>query len=103
MTGAPSDQPAKLGPDTRAVRTGIARSQFAETSEGLYLTSGYVYENAAEAAAAFAGETDRYMYSRFGNLSLTAFADRLAALEGAQACFPGLRAAWRRSSTHSWR
>ncbi len=75
-------------PDTLAVRTGIDRSQFAETSESLYLTSGYVYETAAEAAAAFAGETDRYMYSRFGNPTLTAFAARLAAMEGAPACFP---------------
>lgn len=75
-------------PDTVAVRTGIDRSQFAETSESLYLTSGYVYETAAEAAAAFAGETDRYMYSRFGNPTLTAFANRLAAMEGAPACFP---------------
>ena len=74
-------------PDTRAVRTGIDRSAYGETSESLYLTSGYVYDDASQAAAAFAGETERYMYSRFGNPTLTAFATRLAALEGAPACF----------------
>lgn len=76
------------GPDTLAVRSGIDRSPFGETSESLHLTSGYVYDSAAQAAAAFAGETERYMYSRFGNPTLTAFAEKLAALEGVPACFP---------------
>jgi O-succinylhomoserine sulfhydrylase len=75
-------------PDTRAIRSGIDRSHHAETSEGLFLTSGYVYETAADAEAAFAGQTDRYMYSRFGNPTVTALADRLCAIEGAEACFP---------------
>ena len=75
-------------PDTRAIRTGIDRSQHSETSEGLFLTSGYVYASAAEAEAAFAGESDRYMYSRFGNPTVSALADRLSAVEGAEACFP---------------
>ncbi|MFZ2503714.1 MAG: O-succinylhomoserine sulfhydrylase [Nocardioides sp.] len=75
-------------PDTRAVRAGLERSHHQETSEGLYLTSGYVYDSAAEAAAAFAGESDHYMYTRFGNPTVTALAERLSAIEGTEACFP---------------
>lgn len=75
-------------PDTLAVRGGLHRSEFAETSEALYLTSGYVYATAAEAAASFTGEVDHYMYSRFGNPTVTAFGERLRVLEGAEACFP---------------
>jgi O-succinylhomoserine sulfhydrylase len=76
------------GSDTTAIHTGLARTQFEETAEALYLTSGYVYQNAAEAAAAFAGESDHYMYTRFGNPTVTAFAERMAAVEGGEACFP---------------
>lgn len=73
---------------TRAVRAGISRSQFEETSEALQLTSGYVYRSAAEAAAAFAGESDHHIYSRFSNPTVDILAARLADLEGAQACLP---------------
>ncbi len=73
-------------PATRAVRGGLKRSNFDETSEGLFLTSGYVYPNAEEAEAAFAGTIDRLQYSRFGNPTVSMFEDRLAALEGAEAC-----------------
>ena len=72
--------------DTKLVRSGLERSPFQETSEALYLTSGYVYDNAEEAAAAFAGEADRYVYSRYSNPTVTMFQNRLAALEGAEAC-----------------
>lgn len=72
--------------DTKLVRSGLERSPFQETSEALYLTSGYVYDNGEEAAAAFAGEADRYVYSRYGNPTVTMFQNRLAALEGAEAC-----------------
>ena len=72
--------------DTKLVRSGLERSPFQETSEALYLTSGYVYDNDDEAAAAFAGEADRYVYSRYGNPTVTMFQNRLAALEGAEAC-----------------
>jgi O-succinylhomoserine sulfhydrylase len=75
-------------PDTVAVRGGMARSDFDETSEALFLTSGYVYETAAEAEAAFKGESDHYMYSRFSNPTVTAFGERLRLMEGAEACFP---------------
>jgi O-succinylhomoserine sulfhydrylase len=75
-------------PDTLAVRGGLYRSEFEETSEALYLTSGYVYSSAAEAEAAFKGESDHFMYSRFSNPTVTGFGDRLRLMEGAEACFP---------------
>jgi O-succinylhomoserine sulfhydrylase len=72
--------------ETLAVRAGIARSQFNEHSEALYLTSSFVFENAAQAAARFQGGEPGNIYSRFTNPTVTAFQERLAALEGAQAC-----------------
>ena len=72
--------------DTKLVRAGTKRSAHQETSEALYLNSGFVYDTAEEAAAAFAGEADRYVYSRYGNPTVEMFEDRLAALEGAEAC-----------------
>lgn len=73
-------------PDTVSVRGGTSRSHFDETSEGLFLTSGYVYRSAEEAEAAFAGDIDHYVYSRYGNPTVTMFEDRLRMLEGAEAC-----------------
>jgi O-succinylhomoserine sulfhydrylase len=72
--------------ETLALRTGIARSQFNEHSEALYMTSSFVFENAAQAAARFTGGEAGNIYSRFTNPTVTAFQERLAALEGAQAC-----------------
>src|SRR5512140_3935888 len=72
--------------DTLAVRAGIARSQFNEHSEAMYLTSSFVFENAAQAAARFAGDEAGNIYSRFTNPTVSAFQERLAALEGAEAC-----------------
>jgi O-succinylhomoserine sulfhydrylase len=72
--------------ETLAVRAGIARSQFNEHSEALYLTSSFVFENAAQAAARFQGSEPGNIYSRFTNPTVTAFQERLAALEGAEAC-----------------
>lgn len=72
--------------DTKLVRGGLKRTEFQETSEALFLNSGYVYDSAEEAAAAFAGEADRYVYSRYGNPTVTMLQDRLATLEGAEAC-----------------
>lgn len=74
------------GMDTRAVRGGLRRSEFDETAEALFLTSGYVYATAAEAEAAFAGDIDRYIYSRYGNPTVSTFQERLRLLEGAEAC-----------------
>ncbi len=72
--------------ETLAVRAGIARSQFNEHSEALFLTSSYVFDSAAQAAARFSGTEAGNIYSRFTNPTVTAFQDRLAALEGAEAC-----------------
>ena len=74
-------------PDTLAVRGGVQRSAFDETAEALFLTSGYVYESAAQAEAAFADEVDRFMYSRFGNPTVAMFEERMRLLEGASAAF----------------
>jgi O-succinylhomoserine sulfhydrylase len=71
---------------TRAVRGGLRRSSFDETSEALFLTSGYAYNSAEEAEATFKGESNHFQYSRFGNPTVSMFQDRLAALEGAEAC-----------------
>lgn len=72
--------------DTLAVRAGQERSQFGEHSEALYLTSSFVFTSAAQAAARFSGEEDGNVYSRFTNPTVTMFQERLAALEGAEAC-----------------
>jgi O-succinylhomoserine sulfhydrylase len=72
--------------DTLAVRTGIHRSQFGEHSEAMYLTSSFVFENAAQAAARFTGGAEGNIYSRFTNPTVSAFQERLAALEGAGTC-----------------
>jgi O-succinylhomoserine sulfhydrylase len=72
--------------ETLAVRSGIARSQINEHSEALYLTSSFVFENAAQAAARFQGSEPGNIYSRFTNPTVTAFQERLAALEGAESC-----------------
>jgi O-succinylhomoserine sulfhydrylase len=72
--------------ETRAVRAGIARSQFNEHAEALYLTSSFVYGSAAEAAARFSNQQPGYIYSRFSNPTTAMFEQRLAALEGAECC-----------------
>lgn len=71
---------------TLLVRGGVSRSGFDETAEAIYPTSGYVYGSAAEAEAAFAGEHQRYIYSRYGNPTVSVFEERLRLLEGAEAC-----------------
>ncbi|HEX3005311.1 MAG TPA: O-succinylhomoserine sulfhydrylase [Angustibacter sp.] len=84
-------------PDTLAVRGGLSRSEFDETAEALFLTSGFVYASAADAEAAFAGDVDRYVYSRYGNPTVRAFEERLRLIEGAPACFAtasGMAAVW---------
>ena len=78
--------PAKWRQATQLIRGGTERSAFYETSEGLFLTSGYVYGTAEEAEQAFKGEKKRYMYSRYANPTLTMFEKRLALLEGADTC-----------------
>jgi len=72
--------------DTLAVRAGTHRSEFGEHSEALYLTSSFIFDNAAQAAARFAGAEDGNVYSRFTNPTVRMFEERLAALEGAEDC-----------------
>jgi len=74
------------GIDTLAIREGIERTAYLEHNEPIFLTSSFVFENAAQAAARFAGDEPGFIYSRAGNPTVTAFQNRLAALEGAQAC-----------------
>ncbi|MDR1854231.1 MAG: O-succinylhomoserine sulfhydrylase [Azoarcus sp.] len=75
-----------LSPDTLAVRAGIERSRFGEHSEALYLTSSFVFENAAQAAARFGDKEEGNVYSRFTNPTVTTLQTRLAALEGGEDC-----------------
>ncbi|MEX2630374.1 MAG: O-succinylhomoserine sulfhydrylase [Tistlia sp.] len=77
----------KQGRATRLVRSGLERSHHGETCEALYLTSGFVYESAAQAEARFKGEAEGYVYSRYGNPTVAMFEARMADLEGAEACF----------------
>ena len=77
---------SKYQPETLAVRAGQQRSQFNEHAEALYLTSSYVFDSAAQAAARFAGEDHGNVYSRFTNPTVSAFQTRLAALEGGEEC-----------------
>ncbi|GAB3598124.1 O-succinylhomoserine sulfhydrylase [Angustibacter peucedani] len=89
--------PTGWRPDTLAVRGGLDRTGFDETAEALFLTSGFVYNTAADAEAAFAGEVDRFVYSRYGNPTVRGFEERLRLLEGAEACFAtasGMAAVW---------
>ncbi|WP_092001656.1 O-succinylhomoserine sulfhydrylase [Paraburkholderia lycopersici] len=72
--------------DTLAVRSGTLRSQFNEHSEALYLTSSFCFGSAAEAAERFRNSETGYTYARFTNPTVTMFQDRLAALEGGEAC-----------------
>lgn len=81
-----SSPPSPLRPATLLVRGGTARSDQDETSEALFLTSGFVYDSAAQAEATFAGTEQHWVYSRFGNPTVAMLEARLAALEGAEAC-----------------
>jgi O-succinylhomoserine sulfhydrylase len=72
--------------DTLAVREAVERSPYGENSEALYLTSGYVQPSAEAAARRFAGDEDGFTYGRYGNPTVASFEQRLAALEGAEAC-----------------
>ena len=72
---------------TQLVRGGLLRSQHGETSEAIFMNSGYVFNSAEEAKARFAGELDGYLYSRYGNPTVTMFEERMALNEEAEACF----------------
>jgi O-succinylhomoserine sulfhydrylase len=72
--------------DTLSVRAGTRRTEFNEHSEAMFLTSSFCFDNAAEAAEKFANAEQGFIYSRFTNPTVAMFQDRLAALEGAEAC-----------------
>lgn len=82
----PSDLEGSLHLETQLIRGGLNRSQFDETAEAIYATSGFVYGSAAEAEAAFAGDIDRFIYGRYGNPTVSMFEERLGLVEGAEAC-----------------
>jgi O-succinylhomoserine sulfhydrylase len=83
----PAQLPDGVSQATIGVRGGLLRSGFEETAEAMYLTSGYVDSSAAEADKAFTGDIDRYVYSRYGNPTISMFEERLRLIEGAPACF----------------
>jgi O-succinylhomoserine sulfhydrylase len=82
----PADLTASVAPATVLVRGGTARSSFDETCEALFMTSGFVYDNAAAAEAAFGQDGSRYVYSRYRNPTVAMFEERLQLIEGAEAC-----------------
>ena len=85
-TGQNRDITRKWRPATQAVRGGTWRSEHGETSEALFLTSGYTYDNAESVAARFAGEEVGMTYSRLQNPTVEMLEQRIALLEGAEAC-----------------
>ena len=78
--------PRSLRPASLLVHGGTMRSQYGETSEALFLSSGFVYDSAEQAEQTFLGEVEHFQYSRFGNPTVQMLEERLALLEGAEAC-----------------
>ena len=72
---------------TKLVRGGLCRSEHGETSEAIFMNSGYVFKNAEQAEARFIGEEEGYLYSRYGNPTVTMFEERMALNEGSETCF----------------
>ena len=71
---------------TKLVRGGLGRSEYRETAEAIYMTSGFVYDSAEDAEDAFNGSADRYIYTRYGNPTVASFQKRMCLLEGAENC-----------------
>lgn len=80
-------RPETWGEATKLVRGGTDRTHHGETSEAMFLNSGFVYADAETAEARFAGESTGYVYARYGNPTVTMFEERLRLLEGAEACY----------------
>jgi O-succinylhomoserine sulfhydrylase len=80
-----ASQQDRYRPETRLVHSGTLRSQYGETSEALFLTQGYVYENSEQAERRFKNEEPGFQYSRFANPTVAMFEERMAAFEGAEA------------------
>ncbi len=85
-TGFDRSKTRNWRPATQAVRGGTWRSEHGETSEALFLTSGYTYDSAEEVAARFAGEAQGMTYSRLQNPTVAMLEERIALMEGAEAC-----------------
>jgi O-succinylhomoserine sulfhydrylase len=86
MPDAFRELPSGLHPRTIMARGGHLRSQFMETCEAVYMSSGYVYKTAEEAESAFTNDGSRFVYSRYANPTVAMFEERLRLLEGAEAC-----------------
>ncbi|WP_419728148.1 O-succinylhomoserine sulfhydrylase [Lichenicola sp.] len=86
MNDQPDDHAAAYRPATLLVHAGTERTPYGETSEAMFLTSGFVYDDAEQAEATFLGQATHYQYSRFGNPTVAMFERRMAMLEGAEAC-----------------
>lgn len=84
---AKEQSPARWGDATKLVRGGLDRSPHGETSEAIYLNSGFVYDDPETAERRFAGEEEGYVYGRYGNPTVTMFEERMRLLEGAEACY----------------
>ncbi len=80
-------EPKSWGDATKLVRGGLHRTEHGETSEALFLNSGFVYDEPETAERRFSGEDDGYVYGRYGNPTVSMFEERLALLEGAEACY----------------
>ena len=78
---------SNLRSQTKLVRGGLERSNHGETSEAIFMNSGYVFKNAEEAEARFAGESEGYLYSRYGNPTVKIFEKRMALNEDTESCF----------------
>ena len=87
MTDKKNKNYKKYRKQTQMVRGGLWRSQHGETSEAIFMNSGYVFDSAEEAKARFAGESEGYLYSRYGNPTITMFEERMALNDEAEACF----------------
>src|SRR4029453_18698019 len=84
---AKTTQPTRWGDATKLVRGGLDRSPHGETSEDLFINSGFVYDEPETAERRFAGEDDGYVFGRYGNPTVSMFEERLRLLEGAEACY----------------
>lgn len=87
MTDKKAQRLKNFKAQTNLVRGGLYRSSHGETSEAIFMNSGYVFDNAEQAEARFAGEQEGYLYSRYGNPTVTMFEERMALNEGTETCF----------------
>jgi O-succinylhomoserine sulfhydrylase len=85
MTNPPAKDPSNWREATKLVHSGTRRSAFQETSEAIYLTSGFVYDSAEQAEARFKGEDEGFQYSRYDNPTVAMFEQRMVAIEGCEA------------------